>query len=203
MSETLMRRVVTALLVLVAAFAACEPRVGDIEDSYTPGGPTVVVIGDSLTSGGRVFLHDALRPVAAAKIAGLAGSTFAKMTPYAETYAPDVPTVAVIALGTNDRQPIWNLDTSLAALNHMYDLYPDTCTVGVTVTTHHTREDLNAKAVILNDAATARADLMFDWDTVAAEPGMTQVDEVHPTPEGHLRRAALIAGAVGTCQPVP
>jgi hypothetical protein len=195
---THLRTLPLILGLLALTLVACQPRDGDIEDTYTLG-PTAVVIGDSLTKGGRDYLHAALDDDFASKLAGIAGSTYGKMFPYAEAYAPDRPTVAVLALGTNDRQPTWDLAESIETMNRMYDLFPDSCTIGISVTTHNTREDLNVKARALNEAVQLRADVLVDWDSVAAEPGMTQEDEVHPTPEGHVVRARMIADAARDC----
>jgi len=197
-----MKRIITSIA-LLAFFVACEPKSGDVEEQYTIG-PTAVVVGDSLTKSGRTDLHYGLGHHFSVKIAGVAGATYGKMTGYAEDYAMEAPTVAVIALGTNDRQATWNLDDSLLSLNQIYDAYEGfSCTVGVTITTDSSREDLNVKARALNEAATSRADVMADWDAVDHEPGMTQADETHATAEGYRVRAEIIAAAAESCGETP
>lgn len=194
---------VSLLLAALLASVACQPKTGDIETEYVPG-PRVVVIGDSITKSGRGWLHTELARTHASKIAGLAGSTYGSMMTYAEDYAPDRPEVAVLALGTNDRNTQWNLADSLGSLNRMYDLFEPSCTVGVTVATTASDDPaVNAKAAELNLAAQLRADTMVDWDAWDTEPGMTKPDRVHPTDDGYAWRAQLIAAAVDRCGDEP
>ena len=92
-------------VVALLAMAACEPQTGNIEDAYTLG-PTAVVVGDSLANGGRTYLHAELGRHFANKIAAVAGATYScgSMRRYSEPYSQDKSDIAVIALGTNDRQ---------------------------------------------------------------------------------------------------
>jgi GDSL-like Lipase/Acylhydrolase family len=193
-----MRKKLIFLVVAVLTVAACEPRTGNIEDAYTLG-PTAVVVGDSLSNGGRTSLHAELGRHFASKLAAVAGATYGSMRRYSEPYSQDRSDIAVIALGTNDRQLRWILADSLADLNQTYDWFGDSCTVGVTITTDHADPAVNAKAAAINEAAAARADIMVDWDAVDHEPGMTQLDGTHPTAEGYQRRAEMIAEGAETC----
>jgi lysophospholipase L1-like esterase len=189
-----------ATFILLILFAACEPKNDtNIEDAYTIG-PTAVVIGDSLTNSGRTQLHYQLGVHFSSKIAAIPGATYGGMTGYAEDYMMEGPTVAVIALGTNDRNTQWVLDDSLLSLNTMYDMYEGmSCTVGVTITTDDVKPELNAKAIALNENMRARADAVADWDAIDREPGMTQADGVHATAEGYAKRAEIIGDAVESC----
>ena len=154
-----MRKKLILLVVAVLAMAACEPRAGNIEDAYALG-PTAVVVGDSLSSGGRTYLHAELGRHFASKIAAVAGATYGTMRQYSEPYSRDKSDIAVIALGTNDRQLKWILANSLADLDQTYDWFADSCTVGVTITTDHPDAAVNAKAAAINEAAAARADII-------------------------------------------
>ena len=192
-----MKRFVPPLLFLLVMMA-CEPKSGNIEAEYALG-PRAVVVGDSLSNTGRVTLHAELGKVFATKIAAISGSRYSTMLPYSETYAADRADVAVIALGTNDRQLPHNLTASLEGLNQTYDLFAESCTVGITVTTDHPNPEVNIKASAINDAASSRADVMVDWDGYDHELGITQTDGTHPTQEGYRLRAELIAAAASTC----
>jgi hypothetical protein len=193
-----MKKKLTPLVVVLLAMAACEPRSGNIDDAYTLG-PTAVLVGDSLSNSGRTYLHAELGRHFATKIAAVPGATYSSMRQYSELYSQDKSDIAVIALGTNDRQLKWVLADSLANLTRTYDWFADSCTVGVTITTNHADPDVNTKASAINEAAAARADIMVDWDAVDLEPGMTQPDGTHPTPEGYQRRAEMIAEGAETC----
>ena len=193
-----MKKKLIWLVVAVLAMAACEPQTGNIESTYTLG-PTAVVVGDSISNGGRTYLHAELGRHFATKIAAVAGATYSSMRRYSEPYSQDRSDIAVIALGTNDRQLRWVLATSLADLNQTYDWFAGSCTVGVTITTNHSDPEVNTKASAINEAAAARADIMVDWDAVDHEPGMTQADGTHPTAEGHQRRAEMIAEGAEAC----
>jgi lysophospholipase L1-like esterase len=186
---------------------------GAVEEEFEGDGPTVVVVGDSLTVSSRAELRDALDgyavKIAALRGEGLAGGPFSErwdrliMAEALEAYATDSPDVLVFALGTNDA---WQSDLTTEELDagwdRFLDLYPDTCLVGVTVT-----EDAPAaegydvaEAAHVNERIRADADVVVDWDAEGGGERYTDPsDTIHLTEEGAELRARLIAEGVDTC----
>ncbi len=186
----------------------------DVEPDYTGEGPTVAIVGDSLTASSRDALHEALEghavKIAAVRGEGLAGGplsdTFGRgvMADAMASYSLDPPDVLVFALGTNDA---WQADLTteefLAEWDRLIGLFPDTCLVGVTVTEDAPAADPaydGDEAEAINDRIRAEVDVVVDWATVGDDDRYTDPsDTIHLTDEGRARRADLIAEGVADC----
>lgn len=189
-----------------------------IEQDPTGTGPLVAVIGDSIADSARGAVHLALDDhatlVGAVPAEGFAGGPYSKgalgegdplMVRTARRYGDLDPTVAVIALGTNDA---WNdelaLDRSLAGLDDIVATLDGACLVVVlpqaTAETQPTYD--TEKASTIRDRLEAVADEVVRWDEVtAATPGLLVDDGVHLTEAGQLAWGANVAEAVRRCEP--
>jgi lysophospholipase L1-like esterase len=186
----------------------------DVEQDYTGEGPTVAIVGDSLTASSRADLRAALDgfavKIAAVRGEGLAGGPLSDamdrplMADALSTYALDPPDVLVVALGTNDA---WQSDLTPeefeAEWARLLGLYPDTCLVGVTVTEDAPAADPaydGDEAAAINERIRSDVDVVVDWATEGADDRYTDpTDTIHLTDEGRARRAELVATAVSDC----
>lgn len=181
---------------------------GCTEAGYAGSGPSVVIIGDSITHQARVQLHDALDDTHSVIVSGVVGATFAAQANVAEQYAADVPSVVVINLGTNDAWSAVPTTESVAQLDAMLAEFPATCAVLVTVSTRGsptpTRGGLVYSAELanrVNEAVRARADVLVDWSAaIDADPARYLTDDgVHLTEAGNRRLSELVAEGVASC----
>lgn len=187
--------------------------VGTVEQAFVGDGPTVAVVGDSLTVSSRDELRAALDgysvKIAALRGEGLAGGPFSDrwdqliMAEALADYAADAPDVLVFALGTNDA---WQSDLTVEELDAGWDrllgLFPDTCLVGVTVTEDAPEADgyEPAEAAHINERIRADVDVVVDWAAEGGDARYTDpIDTVHLTPEGAELRSRLIREGVDAC----
>ena len=214
-----MKRVAGAVAIAVAVLGACSndsaPIPGDgtfgaVEEEWTgEGGPTVVVLGDSIVHQTRDALHQALGGyrvrIAAGVGEGWSGGPISEgegthvMADVARSYAELDPDIVVLALGTNDAlQPGLTLDAALESMRSIVDELGGACIVGVRVSTLATASGFDPnEARAIDDALAQLADETVDIEPVAAtgfEP-----DGVHPRPDAYGAYAQVIADAVGRC----
>jgi lysophospholipase L1-like esterase len=194
-----------------------EPRAagwsdfGDKESDYAGTGPTVVVLGDSITHLARAELHAALDPRYRTKIGAMLGEGYGGgplsatlevqrgiMLEIATEYAHDRPAVAVIALGTNDA---WSralrLDAATRAMAEMIAMFSSACVVGVEAS-----EWSDAQTYDRDEARALNARLRELADVVvrALEPTDVGADAIHPTAAGRTAFARAVAAGVEQCR---
>jgi lysophospholipase L1-like esterase len=183
---------------------------GATEQAWTgDSGPTVVVLGDSITHMARDALHQALAGyqvrIAAGVGEGWSGGPISDgegvhvMADIAEAYAELDPDIAVLALGTNDAlQPGLTLDAALASMRSIVEDFAGACVVGVEVNTAATAAGFDPdEARAINDALVQLADETVDIEQVAASG--FEPDGIHPRPDATPAYAQLVADAVGRC----
>jgi lysophospholipase L1-like esterase len=187
-------------------------RYGEISHTYTGTGPTVAILGDSLTVLGWDALYGDLDTDHAVKIGawygeGFDGGSFSDtvgqgplMPSVAAEYAANQPDVVVIALGTNT---VWGAGDLTAALTNeatAVSAFGDACLVWVTVPADPGASDWDAVGAQQLDAAATWADETVDWaGAVAADPTLLTAGHVHTTAAGTAQRAQMIADAVRSC----
>jgi lysophospholipase L1-like esterase len=184
--------------------------VGLIEDDYAGSGPTLVILGDSITDHSRAQLHRVLDPRYRTKIGAVTGEGFSGgplsaavgegrrgMLEAATKYARDDPSTVVIALGTNDAwNPLLGLDAATEAMADMIVKFPESCVVGVAVSEWSEAENYDRdEAQSLNAQLRDLADVVVP----ALEPADVGADMIHPTTEGRTAFAQAVASGVGRC----
>jgi lysophospholipase L1-like esterase len=176
-----------------------DPLAGCGEPDYRGTGPTVLVLGDSITDHSRSELHEALTGHAV-RISGWVGSTVGLNRQYIDALGDDQPDVVVVNLGTNDAWQHVPVTASVADLDALLERFGDSCKVLVTVTTLGEQGYDRAIAAAFNDAIADRADVVVEWnDVVVNEPQLLDPDGIHPTIAGRQRLAELVATAVDEC----
>ena len=183
---------------------------GVIDPAYRGEGPTVAVLGDSLTYISRDELRADLAQyslrIAAWLGEGFDGGPFSDtfgderlMLDLAPKFATDAPDVLVLALGTNDAwNPSRSLPDALAVMQRIVSTFPDSCLVGVTIPQDLTIPDYdNQRGRAINSAMRGWADVVADWRPT---PQMLAPDGVHPTGAGIPARAKLVGDAVRRCR---
>jgi hypothetical protein len=94
--------VVALLLIVVLSLVGACDLAGDAQGN--PAGPSLALLGDSITVRATPSLHTALDPEYRVRLGAEVGMTFADMQETARTLGADRPR-SVVALGTND---VWN-----------------------------------------------------------------------------------------------
>ena len=185
---------------------------------YSGTGPTVALLGDSIT-----FLNDT-RSQAALQAAGFStsvtgnyGYTAANDKPWADLYADTHPDVVIINLGTNDAnqqaaaKPNFTTDVFKQRMAAYQAEFAGSCFVVTTITSHRTAASFpagtadaqiqawNAIATEYNAYLRTFAHVV-DWDAAVASHPEYLVDEIHPfTAPGSQVLAALDVAAAQTC----
>jgi len=183
---------------------------GLIEDDYAGSGPTLVILGDSITDHSRAELHRALDPHYRTKIGAVVGEGFgggplssavgegrSGMLGAATAYARDDPSTVVIALGTNDAwSPQLGLDAATEAMADMIARFPESCVVGVAVSEWSEAENYDR-----DEARSLNAQLgdLADVVVPALQPSDVGADMIHPTTEGRAAFAQAVASGVRRC----
>lgn len=193
-----------ALLVLMAT--GCLQR----DEGFTgnPAGPTVTIMGDSITLMAKADYHTAFEGDMQVRVSGWSGFTFPMFdTQEAPVLERDRPTVAVIDLGTNDVvQPDTEAATS-AAMDSMYRRFTSSCVVGVTVNEHIVAVpglpvlDM-AEAARINTRIRSMADEVADWSAAAAGHPEYFGDDarlIHPDATGRSVLIPLVRDAIDRC----
>jgi lysophospholipase L1-like esterase len=197
------------------AATTTEPfEVGDIDTEYRGDGPTVAVLGDSLTVQSWDELVDALDGyavrIAAIRGEGLSGGPFSRemgqamMPAQVREMALDPPDVVVVGLGTND---VWGSDLSVdgfrATWAELVTAVAGSCLVGITVTEEAPAAVPpydGAAAAAVNSLIRADSDVVVDWATEGLGDRYTDAtDTIHLTDDGQRHRAALVREAVDRC----
>jgi lysophospholipase L1-like esterase len=183
---------------------------GAIESGYSGSGPTLVVLGDSITDQSRDELHQVLDPHYRTKIAAVTGEGFANgplsaslgkgravMLETATDYARGKPTKVVIALGTNDAwNPRLSLDATHDAMAKMVAMFIESCVVGVEVSEWSEAESYDPnKARALNAQLRALADVIVP----PLPPSEVGSDMIHPRTAGRKAFADAVASGVRQC----
>lgn len=154
-------------------------------------GPTVDVVGDSITYKSTPYLRHALVDYAYT-IRAHEGYTMAQMFPTIEALLATPPRAWVIELGTNDVRT--GADWSADYAQETAALQDQACVVLVTVNPR--LGDGAATALDADMRATAAADSdvhLVDWGTVEFDnPKWVDADGIHPTPSGSAELARLI-----------
>lgn len=181
---------------------------GCVEVSYTGEGPTVAVLGDSITHLSRDHIHRALGHDAV-KLAGMRGITIEAAQRIADGYASDAPDVVVIDLDTNDAWTGVPLDTIYAGLDTMFNKFSGSCIVAVTLTEYGTQTPTQAgnvysvpTAASVNAWLRQRPDVhVVEWSNAAGSDVSRYLDNdgIHPSEEGKRLLADLISEAVDSC----
>lgn len=184
----------------------------DTEPDYVGGpGPTVAVLGDSITELSRDALHAELDPIYRTKVSGLRGVMFAGAQGAAEQYASPAPDRVVIELGTNDANNTTPIADSIAQMGIMVDRFPDSCVVLVTVNDWAANRVgsvyQNDRATAINAAMAQRAadggrrfvmaDYVGTFQDHLAE--LMSPDLIHPNDAGRTRFAVLVDEALSRC----
>lgn len=186
---------------------------GAVETSFTGSGPSVVILGDSITVESRPQVRAALDghsvKIAAVLGEGLSGGPMSDavgnggMPEIAATYAEDEPAVAVVALGTNDAwKPELSLEAARAALDDIVAAFDGTCLVTVTITEASTADDYDRdQAAQINQLLREAGDQVVDWGGRSTSPsgGYVLDDGIHPTPAGSELFADLVRDGVRGC----
>ena len=124
------------------------------------------------------------------------GVTIPQALPWtqAEVAAGPMPPVAVVALGTNDTEPLPQLMWWIEA---MIDTFPKTERI-IWVNYYSLTFDDTAKNEVLNFVASRHSNVtVLDWASVISKhPEMFLPDGVHYTPAGYVLRALTIAKAL-------
>ncbi len=178
---------------------------GCAEKTFTGSGPTVAVIGDSITYQSRTQLHNALDDHSV-KVSGLVGSTAAENMATARQYAPDRPAAVVINVGTNDALLSIPTTDTIAAYDQIIGQFAASCVVVVTISERGTGTTTDGhvyspgRAAAINAWMRGRGERVVDWEAaIAADPTLVVDDGMHPTETGKQRLANLIAAEVSTC----
>jgi lysophospholipase L1-like esterase len=188
-------------LVITLVAAAC---------SSGPTGPTVAVIGDSITflsatpirAGLRADNHRVL-------LTGRIGYTAAQLAPDVAQFATHHPRVVLFELGTNDVTQSYTGASSAAAFEQVMAGYlhqfPGACLIATTVSSHRPFASMNRTAVAINAWIRANFTHVIDWDGyewAQRQQGHAIVDGdlVHPNPEGQQDLANLDQAAVRACK---
>ncbi len=179
-------------------------------------GPTVAVLGDSITQLSTHAIHAALDATANVAVRGINNQRIDQLQPVAERFAATDPQQVIIALGTNDAGQGQPLADSEAALETMLATFPAAaCITIVTVNNSTSNAEYNGRASALDTylrslPATHPQVQLFDWQRVreiywqAFEPdGQWTTDSIHPTPLGQVQYAAGMAAAVANCAAPP
>lgn len=203
---------VTAGATSIADFTTYLPADQPIPP-YTGGpGPTVAVLGDSITQMSTTAIHTAIDPIAEVSVVGINNQRFDQLQPVAERYGATAPDQVVIALGTNDAGQGRPLVDTQAAVETMLATFPSASCITVLTPTDATGlANYNEAVGPLIDYLRSLPDLdprvqVADWERVlgehmsAGEPGgRWTIDTVHLTPLGQVQYAALMRAGVESC----
>ncbi len=186
---------------------------------YTGTGPSVAMVGDSITFAAKPLIDDRL--VAANRrhsVTGVLGWTTATAQPLFDGYAATTPDVFVLDLGTNDLSDIaiglrGDPATALTALQSRVTAavgqFPGACVVVSTVSAHRSSAwgppyaAYNDAAAAFNTWVRATFPHVLDWE-VAVQASLTAgstilMDEVHPNYQGAVVLADLVVQQVDAC----
>lgn len=196
----------TAIVAVLAALAttACAPDP-----------PRVLVIGDSIT--GLVADDFAQQDEEEFRytLRATNGATATEMLAEAQDVGDVNFTQVVINLGTNDALKDVPLEETMASVNKIVDLFPDTDCIHVTTINEHilSFEDatVTERIIAINDGLRELADgrpriRVADWNAVVEEyeaagspDGPLFSDSVHPTEVGQQKLVDLEVSALETC----
>jgi len=168
--------------------------------------PSIRFVGDSITAYSAPMLttYFTWAGYGSVHVAAIPGSdTYARQWDvYADAKA--APTVEVINLGTNDTNHITGLSPqAMSDVLHRlrafgsHALFPHTCVVFVTVSTHMTSWNPTNAAII--DAQIRAFPHVVDWDAAYQPTYFDSADNVHPNVLGQHVLVHLIANAVAKC----
>jgi hypothetical protein len=176
-----------------------DPLAGCGETEYCGTGPTVLILGDSITHHSREELRQTLTGHSV-RTNGWVGSTIGLNLQYISAMADPQPDIVVVNLGTNDAWQGLPVDQSVADLDGLVATYPDACHVLTTITTQGEESYDRDVAADLNDAIPRRADVVVDWEAARTQdPGLLDTDGIYPTLAGRERLAELVATALDGC----
>jgi len=176
-------------------------------------GPTVAVIGDSITQLSSHAIHLELDDIANVAVRGISLQRIGQMQPVADKFALTSPDHVVIALGTNDAIQAYPVAQSEADLETMLSTFPDaSCITVLTLNATTANAAFNARVATLNDyiralPATHPGVQVADWHRVRelyffeGEPaGSWTTDGIHLTALGQAAFASLMSAAVEACE---
>jgi lysophospholipase L1-like esterase len=180
--------------------------------SGNPAGPTVAVIGDSITQLSTHEIHLALDATANPSVRGISLQRVGQMQPVADKYAVTSPDQVLIALGTNDAIQGYPSAQTQADLASMVSTFPgSSCVTVLTLNATTANAAFNTRAETLNTyirslPSTSPNVQVADWARVRAEyfyagspDGEWTTDGLHLAPVGQAAFASLMASAVGAC----
>ena len=183
-------------------------------------GRTIGLLGDSITYyDAPSFRAQAADAGFAASVTGIPGYQLAGVKPWLDLYADATPDVMVLNLGTNDASgdakgyPNFSLDLYRQRLGLAAALFPQSCVVVTTLTTHrtpartsvakdgYTAAAWNAVTASYNQHLRATFDHVADWDALLAIHPEYAPDEVHPlgSADGVAALARLQLDAARSC----
>lgn len=199
----------SVLIVLVLATTAGCSNKGD----------SVAVMGDSITALDQSTMEEQLGGDYELFITGNFGKTVAEVMPEAEVLAQREYDQVIINLGTNDVLQDLPLDSSMAAMRKMIDLFPSArCVHLVDINEHLIVQDTTTsrteQATAFNAALEEMASKddrlsIIDWNEVAAgalndeDPPWSTLtkDSIHPTDAGNTELNQLYRSALQDCPP--
>jgi hypothetical protein len=181
--------------------------------AYAGTGPTLAVIGDSITEISTDAIQSFVGPKYSTSISALVGATVNGRQGVADLYAPTKPSVVLVELGTNDDSRIvtgqQTVDGYKADLTRLTSKFPDSCVVVTTVTTHRTGADpdyaeFDDNARQFNAFLHANYANVVEWDNaigdaIAAGRTLLSDDQIHPNPAGSIALGMLDKAAVDGC----
>ena len=158
---------------------------------------SVYLTGDSLTWGTAPYLQYLLHLSGRElQVKAYPGATIQQALPWTQTElaAAPMPPVAVVALGTNDTEPLPQL---MWWIERMIDTFPKGERI-IWVNYYSLTFDDTAKNEVLNFVASRHSNVtVLDWASVISKhPEMFLPDGVHYTPAGYVLRALTIAKAL-------
>jgi len=173
----------------------------------------IAVVGDSLVQQSTSVIRDKLDPLGSSSIRGISNQRIDELLPIATKLAATHPTDVVLAVGNNDVRQHVAVESSIAALVAMVDLFAGAeCIVVLNLNTHTLDLEFNAAAALFNeqlDAPLADKPLVHvvDWDSVVArllEQGQAEstwfTDGLHLTDVGAGAFAATMHDGLARCE---
>ncbi len=187
-------------------------------EPYVGSGPTVAMIGDSITYWSASAIGPALGAVGfRSSVSGVQGLTTLDASWVVGHYAAAPPSVLVVELGTNDLSymarglPGYTMAEVQARLAAVVDRFPTSCVVVSTVSAHRSAawrpewQAYNERAGELNTWVHATFPRVLDWEQAVADSlangSPILADEVHPNDAGIAVLAQLTAQAASSCHP--
>jgi hypothetical protein len=189
----------------VAVLAACS----DPDDqASSPPAEGIVVVGDSITALSTDAITAELSDGSEVTVLAAVGKTFESSQPNADLAASEDPSVAVIALGTNDVWRTRPIDDIQRSMDEMLAKFDGACVIMVNlnenardaISLDGTRYD-NDVARQVNALMRERVERIVDWNGAANADRARYLDRgsIHPTEAGADLLASMMGESAATC----